>query len=42
MKMMDSGLEIESVYELGSKFSFELKQAVSDTGNGSTEKETNA
>ena len=42
LKMMDSGLEIESVYELGSKFSFELKQAVADAAAGSAEKETNA
>ena len=42
LKMMDSGLETESVYDLGSKFSFELKQAVAGTGTDSSEKEKNA
>ncbi len=41
LNMMDSELDAESVYELGSKFSFELKQSVAGAETGSAEKETN-
>ena len=41
LNMMDSELEAESVYELGSKFSFELKQAIAGKPSDKADKETN-
>ena len=37
LRMMDSKLEVESVYELGSKFSFELVQKTSAPDNSGAE-----